>query len=252
MTTPTDVSVTGFSFDFGDRTLSLRRQVTGYYKAPFVMTYQGDFEQKSPKDRPMVFNLTAFMTPTKPGWSRLILLGANRNPDAETRKTERVYTKIVRRIPPWLLHTFSHKFLDSDLYFLHFQEQERIRRDPEDSNQLLPYFMPSKSDRCIGAFRRWVGKYARFQLPLPPPIPDRSVLFDRWNQHGKNCIHCTNARKNVEKWKKRTRMTLYASILLSKFPIARAVVVFCLIATNRLTAFEKAQAEGGFDHFDNH
>lgn len=48
--------------------------------------------------------------------------------------------KVIRILPVWLLHQLSNKFLDSDLAFLHFQEQERAKQGVD----LDGYFMPAQ------------------------------------------------------------------------------------------------------------
>jgi phenylpropionate dioxygenase-like ring-hydroxylating dioxygenase large terminal subunit len=254
MTSPSDLSPEGFVFQFEDRTMSMRRQGGAVFRAPFVIHYKADFEtpskekQKKRANSPKVFNLTAIMLPTKPGWSRIILMGAPRTKQIEKKEKERLVAKIFRKLPSWLVHTFSNRFLDSDLAFLHFQEQERERRGVD----ARAYFMPAQSDRCVSALRKWILQYAHIPGPLPAPLTDRGVLFNRWTQHGEHCRHCTSARKRVAKWRTNTLRLLAISLVLAKFTAARVVAALSLLLLNRLSAVDKAFSDGGFSHYDNH
>jgi phenylpropionate dioxygenase-like ring-hydroxylating dioxygenase large terminal subunit len=236
MTKPNEISPSGFDFGFGDRTMGMMREGTGVFRAPYVIQYMADFVNTT-----KTFNLTAVMTPTKPGWSRIIIYATR---FAKIKKLERkpLKLKIFSRLPTWMLHQLSNRFLDSDLAFLHFQEQENPRQD---------YFMPAPSDRCVSAIRRWVAKYG-YQPPLPPPIASRSVLFDRWSQHSEHCKHCSGAFKSMNKWKKQTYLALAASMLLfPKFLLARVVAVACLGWLQALSFFQKSMKDGGFNHYEN-
>ena len=73
----------GFSFEFGDRTMGKRRAGTGEFRAPFVVSYNADFEPVVDKktgdlkpSRP--FNLTVVCLPTSAGRSRAIIYGGTK------------------------------------------------------------------------------------------------------------------------------------------------------------------------------
>lgn len=266
MTNPTEISKRGFTFEFADRTMGRKRQGKGTFMAPYKISYEAVFaandndddnkKQQQQEEQAKVFNLTAYMTPTKPGWSRIILLGAQQNP--EKRQKESLLAKIFRKLPAWIIHTLNNRFLDSDLYFLHYQEHERrARENPNAVNNTSYYFMPTQADRCVSALRRWVQQYAPSVLSMSttlPVIADRTILFDRWEQHGQHCRHCTRAKQRLQEWKTYSRRVLYAGILLSfKFKLAaRLGVILSLVVWNRLTALEQALVTGGFNHYENH
>ena len=65
------------------------------------------------------FQPTQVCVPTQPGWSRAIIFGGSRDKKAATSPV----AKLFATLPVWLLHIFSNRFLDSDLAFLHYQEQ---------------------------------------------------------------------------------------------------------------------------------
>lgn len=168
MTTPVSMKNPehGFEFGFADVTGGKRRSGTGVFRAPFTLQYNAVFDlteqQKVNGDKPSFFNLTALCIPTKPGWSRTIVFGAppasKENKDIIDRKVEAtvssgvavqtkkkkagtpLFVKIIRMLPVWMLHQLSNRFLDSDLAFLHYQEQERNKRGVD----LDGYFMPAQ------------------------------------------------------------------------------------------------------------
>lgn len=253
MTTPSGVSDQGFSFDFADRTMGRRRQGTGIFRAPFVIQYAAEFETGSkPEETPPVFNLTTVMLPTKPGWSRIIIFGGQTRradegkPRAERRK-KTLFAKVFSILPTWLLHQFSNRFLDSDLAFLHYQEQERQRRQVD----VEGYFMPASADRCVAGLRKWVTTYAHIPSPLPPPMTDRNELFNRWRQHSDHCRHCRAAAQSIQVWRKRSYLALGAAILLSRFLMARLAAVAALVVLRTLAGLEPSLRVGDFKHYEN-
>jgi hypothetical protein len=272
----------GFDFTFADKTGGRRREGEGVFRAPFVLQYNAAFElsaaQQEAGEDASFFNLTALSIPTKPGWSRTIVMGAPPPKSKKEKKEEakkvvkakgkekekatgalqtkpkklplkmRILFKVIRILPVWLLHQLSNKFLDSDLAFLHFQGQERVKRGVD----MDSYFMPSQSDRCVVAQRNWINKYAHIPGPLPPAISDKSVLFDRWAQHTDHCKHCSQGFKSIQKWRKYSYVGLGVSILLMKFLAARFAAVGCLAMLRLLAMLEEPLKVGGFKHYENH
>ena len=241
----------GFSFEFADRTMGQRRAGTGEFRAPYVVTYNAAFERKTdPKSGellpPKFFNLTVVCLPTSAGQSRAIIYGgvkplakhelslaakgaaqsvtAPQNAREAAERPSSLAARLFRSLPVWLVHLGSNRFLDSDLAFLHYQEQVILptRNDvptpplpsqatctyitwtdvpvvhlrihvpgahtpnewPNAREQVLverggdasrSYFLPTESDRCISALRRWISSYAHVLAPLPPPQYDRQV-----------------------------------------------------------------------------
>lgn len=158
-----NVSAQGFSFDFADRTMGMKRKGAGIFRAPFVIQYGAVYEspaaanvttsrrglrrrkndktltsstassvpKTSTPSQAKTFNLTTILIPTKPGWSRIIIFGSpttKRQKQLQDNQKKRLSSRIIQCIPTWLLHQLSNLFLDSDLVFLHSQERERLRR----------------------------------------------------------------------------------------------------------------------------
>lgn len=257
MTKPVSLGEAGFQFEWGDRTMKMFRKGEGFFKAPMMVRYEADFLTEAPRK----FRLSVFCVPIRPGWSRVILLDAKDRDEAgaenkEAQKVQkkiplkrRLLVKIFKSLPVWLGHQLSNRFFDSDLAFLHFQEQERHRRPQQGAN----YYMPAPADRCVTALQKWIPKYTNITeeaLPLGP-IP-RSVLFDRDAQHTSHCVHCQKGQASIQKWRKRTYGILAASILGVRFRIARVSLLCCLGLLKIYESLEKGFREGDFKHYLNH
>lgn len=258
MTMPSNITEWGFSSTFGDRTMKKRRQASMLFRGPFVIQYQGKYDappSESKSKQPGSFDLSAVMIPTRPGHSRIMLFTGS--PDKKDNSTiiekekqrPSLFAKIFQKLPKWLVHTLSNRFLDTDLAFLYYQERERERRG-EDVNS---FFIPSQSDRSIRAIREWILKYAHVPGLLPPADSyTRDVLFDRWTQHSDQCRHCSQAMASIQIWRKNCYRVLALSILLGKFIFARVVLVGCLALLRLLATAEQSLKKGGFDHYKNH
>ena len=242
MTIPKDLGANGFSFEWDDRTMGMMRSGDGEFRAPYIVNYDGTF--KTEKPRP--FNLAAVCIPTKPGWSRGIIMtgsGEEEEEDLEKKKKSSLLKKVFSILPVWLIHQLSNRFLDSDLAFLHFQEKERGYR-PD-------YYMPAPADRCISALRNWVSKYTDIQEPLPPTLP-RKVMFDRFEQHTSHCKHCQSGLETLKKTRNYTYVALALSVLGINFRIAKVSTVLCLAALRCIQKLENSFREGEFKHYENH
>lgn len=272
MTLTSPVNETGFAFEFGDRTMGMRRQASGEFRAPFVIQYMGEYEpkvdnskkkkkkQKASEEKapPKFFNLTTVLIPTKPGWSRIIIFGSQQVKDEnsvqDSAQKETPIAKIFRKLPGWLVHILSDRFLDSDLAFLHYQDRERPRRaggTNSTAGGTFGYFMPAPADRCIVALRNWVHDYAFILGPLPLLETNRKVLFDRWAQHSDQCKHCHAAVTGLKTWRNRTFMVLSACIVFYKFLVARLGIVACLLMLRTYNLIEQSLKEGEFKHYEN-
>ena len=275
MTQPHEVSEAGFRFDFGDRTMGMMRQGSGAFRAPFVVAYNAEFEPKLDKaGAPLprkTFNLTVVCVPTGPGRSRAIIFGGKRPATKAEQRAERdaakaagkaegssgraaerpgsLAAKIFRSLPVWLVHIGSSRFLDSDLAFLHFQEQTLHHRGDDAASA---YFMPTPSDRCIAALRRWLRQYASVMRPLPPPEHDRQVLFNRWTQHTAHCVHCQAAYFALGRWRTATYGVLALSLIAISHWLARVAAVAC-VGLLRLYALLEGQLTlggvNGYEHW---
>lgn len=260
----------GFSFDFADRTMGMRRAGSGHFRAPFVISYAADFEPKPGAKRgaqPRPFDLSVVCIPTRPGWSRAIIFGAPAGDKAPKRRvaplpapvpaaaadakkkkeTKSLFASCFGLLPVWVVHVLSNRFLDSDLAFLHYQEKEVARRGT------LDYFMPSPSDKPIAALRRWLAAHAAVPGPLPPPEPRRATLMDRWEQHGAHCAHCTAAADGIGRWRKNAVGTLALSALLGwRLWPARLVAASCILTLYALGLLEEQLQFQDFKHYTSH
>eukprot|EP00980_Cylindrotheca_fusiformis_P002462 scaffold584_cov132-Cylindrotheca_fusiformis.AAC.15 len=255
MTIPNEKGEEGFSFEWEDRTMGMMRKGNGGFRAPFIVHYNGIFRTEA--RRP--FRLSAICIPTKPGWSRGIILTWRTNSTADTdngeeegnvevkkkRKKNSLMAKVFASLPMWLIHQLSNRFLDSDLAFLHFQEQARERR-PD-------YYMPAQADRCITALRKWNDKYVSRDVshPLPPPLP-RSVMFDRWSQHTSHCKHCQAGLQRLKKIRRSTYVVMALSVLGLQYNLARVSTLLCLGVLRLIHKVENSFRYGEFKHYENH
>ena len=233
-----------------------------------------------------VFRLGVLCIPTKPGWSRAIILAGGQakpktqnnpetapavtKPKPKTKKLKKkkkktsIVMKIFGIIPPWVVHLLSNRFLDSDLAFLHFQEQERLRHDTSGSANKY-YYMPAEADRCVTALRRWIPRHTDYLSvegsDLPPPLEDRAVLFDRYRQHTSHCQHC---RKGLEFLTTTVRKSAWAGLVGSVLAShwlhrhrwwglsAKLAALACAGILRAVASLEPAFRVGGFDHAENH
>ena len=195
-----------------------------------------------------------------------------------------IFSIILPRLPIWFLHTFSNRFLDSDLMLLHDQEinlqsrrrQRLLSQSLEYNNVdvvidtsksiLQHYFMPSKADRSIVTIRKWVSRYASavYDLSSPtattpnsvvvPPYKDRTILFDRYNQHSKHCKHCnTMLETTLPKYKTYSCTLLSISIVLwNRHVLFRLLSIGCLLSFHVYNWIEQTLRQGDFDHSKNH
>lgn len=250
MSAPDSLGKAGLSFEFGDRTMGMRRSSVGEFRAPFVVAYNGSFEGS-----PRMFNLTVICLPTAPGWSRTIIFGGIK-PEARVAHAKKLgpkpkkslFAKIFSLLPTWAIHLGSNRFLDSDLAFLHFQEQTlRQRGAPKPESA---YFMPAPSDRVIVALRRWLEQYAHVLSPLPPPIQTRAVLFDRWTQHTAHCRHCQAAVAGIARWRKRLNVGLVLCLAAASHWAARLLGVACLGGLGLLGLVEQQFRVSDYKHYE--
>jgi pheophorbide a oxygenase len=271
----------GFKAKWGDRTGQKMRSGVEEFRAPFVISYNATFENGSP------WSLTTVCVPTRPGWSRLILfqgkdLGvchgrgtldedAAQGLDADAARDERETTeaqgngpskgsvsligRVFKLLPPFVSHLLANKFLDSDLAFLHYQEQELARRGALRGNEdtLEHYHIPAQPDRATAALRTWIGNFALPPRPLPPAMPNRALLFDRYHQHTSHCRHCRKALEDIGTLRKRLYWTLAALALVAvPLPLVAAVAAVLVLGSLRvLAALEPAFRQGNFEHWKN-
>jgi pheophorbide a oxygenase len=246
MTKPVDKGEEGFSFEWEDRTMGMMRGGGGQFRAPFIIDYDASFKSENPRP----FKLSALSIPTKSGWSRAIVIGSTIKDDkkvneevGEKKEKFSLIRAIFSKLPVWMLHQLSNRFLDSDLAFLHFQERERERRPA--------YFMPTQADRCIEALLKWIPKYTDILEPLPPALP-RSQMFDRWTQHTSHCKHCQTGLRTIKKWRRSAYAVLAISVFGFHLRIAKLSTLLCFGMLRLIHKLEKGFREGEFKHYENH
>jgi phenylpropionate dioxygenase-like ring-hydroxylating dioxygenase large terminal subunit len=241
----------GFLFHFGDRTMGMRRQGVGEFRAPYIVSYHADFESTKPKTP---FNFKAICIPTAPGWSRVITVSTDSSKE-ESKAKKTILALVFGLIPLWLVHQLSNRFLDSDLAFLHYQEKKRARRG---GSATAAYFTPAPADRAVVELYKWINKYAHEQSTGTPndgesssPTP-RSVLFDRQAQHTSHCKICQDALVGIKKCRRNSYGLLVLSILGIKLHwIAQVAAVLCLGVLRLLAATEQGFQTGDFKHYEN-
>lgn len=229
----------GASFYQEDRTMNQFRSGHLHFRPPYTIHYE----------LTVTSNITVAMIPTRPGWSRSIIFGPDRSAKIDTAKAVSPRAKIFYAIPVWMNHILSSRFLDTDLSFLHWQEQERFRRDKEGGSS--SYFMPAESDAAVLAVRRWVQTYAHIPQPLPPPIRDRRVLLDHWTQHCDQCQYCSKAADDMKLWRRNACIVLSVSLLLNDFIAARVAAVGCICFLGAVSKLEELMMTGDFEGYKN-
>ena len=225
--------------------------------------------------------------PTAPGWSRGIIYGGSNEARAKAEKAaaalqrgdtetaaaieaeasrpgdsaevvqankpppKSLVAKLFAAAPTWLVHLGSNRFLDSDLAFLHYQEQELASRRRHKSISEA-YFMPAPADKMVVQLRKWIDSYATVMGPLPPPMYERERLFDRYTQHTSHCVHCQRGLEGLRTWRKRTIGGLVVAALLSRFLLARVVAAACVALLPLYALIEQQFKYADYKHYQNH
>lgn len=145
-----------------------------------------------PQDTTPQSCLVSYTIPIRPGHSRIVAL------------FPRNFFAINK--PRWWDHLERNAVLDGDLVFLHGQEREMRRPEYKWSENIdRAFYMPTKSDEGVRAFRQWIVKWGGggpkwadgVDVNLPPMSCDRKYLMDRYNQHTVHCSACRGALRNV-------------------------------------------------------
>lgn len=178
----------------------------------FTAPFYYHFRTRSAKTGLFSKNLIAILTPVSPGVSRIFLeLPALR--------------KLKGKFPEWLSHSFSNKFLDTDVWV---HDQERTQRagvnpylqhdsptveqhETEGSSSHSPvgtkYVMTTESDTGTRAWRKWwqlhMASSPVFGEPRTPiPWLSREAQLNRYENHAKYCSSCKGALANANTLKK--------------------------------------------------
>ncbi|KAG0586016.1 hypothetical protein KC19_2G056900 [Ceratodon purpureus] len=150
---------------------------------------------------------TTYCTPMAPGKCRILVINA-RNFMTQLSSGPEWW----QLFPRWLDHQMMLNIFDGDLTLLH--EQERNLRDVTNGHVEKwnkAFFMPTKADRYVGAFRQWLSRHGGNGVPyvtgstLPPLVTKREDLLDRYHSHTKQCMCCSGALEGF----KRAQTALY-------------------------------------------
>jgi len=146
--------------------------------------------------------LITYCVPMGPGKSRLI------------GQFPRNFAKRIHYIMPrWWDHIRSRqKVIDGDLILLHYQESALAQQ----RNWTTAYVMPTKADRLVISFHKWLDQYCQGQLPWQPkqesysdqPLDaQRDALLDRYHQHTQHCRSCRTALTRIQRFEMGTLLT---------------------------------------------
>jgi len=248
-------------FTFGDKTMGMTRQASFSLRSPFFFFYDGEFvgdqteeykkfaaRRGTEDDGKVHFRLTLACIPVSPGWSRTIIL------DSAIPGKEGLRGKI----PPWLSHLLSNRFLDSDLAFLHYQERN-LRRSPNSASDWSDsYFMPGEGDRSISAWRQWLSREgARVVSPeqaLPPSAASREELFNHFEQHTASCKDCSAALDGIEFWQRAVGGAGVVALILDRLALGPTQVWLAaeVLAIAALVVIQFVKQQFYFSDYQHH
>jgi hypothetical protein len=144
--------------------------------------------------------------------------------------------KIFAKIPIWLQHMSTNRFLDSDSLILHKQEQYLLTKN-ESYHFNKEYYMPTKSDSAISLYKKWVYKNMRsipfFNKQRVTGELTRSEILDRYTQHTKDCVHCMKAFRFGKK------MKLWGTVLLGSGFVYTRKSVFLILGIMNYFCFQR-------------
>ncbi|KAH9604004.1 hypothetical protein KSS87_023607 [Heliosperma pusillum] len=149
-------------------------------------------------------------------------------------------------IPRWVFHVVHNLVLDSDLNLLHVEERRLLQKG---GKWQKGYYMPTKSDAMVVAFRKWLDKYAgegvdwgnKFVATQLPPTPRRDMLFDRYWSHVVNCTSCSKAYKGLKVAQTVLQISSLALIgvvaLVKQKSLVFATALICFAVSKLLSSF---------------
>jgi phenylpropionate dioxygenase-like ring-hydroxylating dioxygenase large terminal subunit len=180
-------------------------------------------------------NLMAVLTPVSPGVSRIFLdLPALR--------------KLRGLFPDWLSHSFTNKFLETDVWV---HDQERTQRagfnpylqhesptgelngSSSPSSVGTKYVMTTQSDTGTRAWRKWWYQHMAsspiFGEPRTPvPWRSRESQLDRFENHAKYCSSCRGALANSNTLKK---LVPFLAIAIATIAPTKVLKIVGLVAS---------------------
>lgn len=203
---------------------------------------------------------TTYCTPMAPGKCRILVINA-RNFMTQLSSGPEWW----QPVPRWVDHQMMLNIFDGDLALLH--EQERNLRDVTNGHVekwSKAFFMPTKADRYVGAFRQWLTRHGgngvayvngSSDVQLPPLIAKREDLLDRYHSHTKQCMCCSGALEGFKKAQKALYllaiMATAAGAVLTATPqryVAVAVGVLAALVAWYLNGWIRSFYYKGWDH----
>jgi len=181
--------------------VSAKRARDGYasFQRPSLYHY-GEFDEKDDKtgEKERASKLKLFCVPVEAGKSRIFM---NSPPI---------------KVPVFLLHAGTNRFLNSDVW-LHDTEREVLKRkDAGLAGQKIAgmdYVYSSQSDLGVTLFRKWWQQHGFADSPahtfgmatshqLGPTALTRHEQIDPWENHAKHCSICRRSLKRMKLGKK--------------------------------------------------
>jgi phenylpropionate dioxygenase-like ring-hydroxylating dioxygenase large terminal subunit len=136
-----------------------------------------------------------YATPIRKGECRLIA----RFPFKFASKIPSFFIKLR---PRWYYHLGQNGVLEDDQIFLHYQERYLAAKGGSE-NFTKAFYMPTKADSFVFAFRQWVNQYHADPFPGEslPPLLSTEALLERYHSHTEKCASCRNALKKIQQFK---------------------------------------------------
>lgn len=195
------VSAAGFSgiWPSGPRGGQLGPQATQFVP-PCLMTHKIASQWRGFESMVVVYAV-----PVGPGRCRLL----NRNAFKFNRGGigSAVARAVMRLAPDWAIHMGTQVPLEDDQIFLHIGELQYVAARRQGKSAAQAYYLPSKADTYITAFRRWLASFGGggpFGDVTQPNYLEqigarqsREQLLDRYSQHTANCAKCQAALQRI-------------------------------------------------------
>ncbi|WIA12495.1 hypothetical protein OEZ85_012528 [Tetradesmus obliquus] len=196
------VSGAGFrgAWATGPRAGALGPQATEFV-APCLMRHTIDAQLRGYESMVVVYAV-----PIAPGKCRLL----NRNAFKFTGQgwAAKLPALLMKAAPGWAIHLGTQVPLEDDQIFLHYGEAEFVAAAGKGKSAAQAYYMPSKADTYVVAFRSWIRHHGNggpfgdvgrpeYRAQLQPRL-SHPQLLDRYSQHTANCAQCQAALKQPE------------------------------------------------------
>ncbi len=157
---------------------------------------EGETSKEGKQDTNTYIGLGNYCIPTGPGKCRIITRFPFKFPSAPIMK-------VIKATPRWFNHLSQNEVIDSDVVFLHAQDQI-LQKSMQRRNQ-PKYYLPAKCDTMVIAFRKWLDRYTDKKVrgwmngQDQLEVSSRLNLLDRFEQHTKVCSSCRIAHKNFKR-----------------------------------------------------